>query len=401
MEEVLNSTQHSPELGGCSPLDSQRSEAVQHCKTSVKRRASGSSALTAPVSPMQRPARRQRTDIFHPATAHAQMYEETCSLSGQVTMWDQVLEFRQGVSGFQLAAIGDRPVRRCQTLVTSSLATGEIVGRARHSYRWRRRPDFMRLADAPGRERDTSRLYASAKRKKIGPRSFQLAAIGDRPVRRCQTLVTSSLATGEIVGRARHSYRWRRRPDFMRLADAPGREVCQTLVTSSLATGEIVGRARHSYRWRRRPDFMRLADAPGREPTPSTIAQRFSWMVTYAGSSGGVTAPGYAGKPKTNAALGFGLKSPPQSSSKEIRDRVPIPFDSTHTLPQHPCPSTAAAAVDTLFPPQDEPELAPPQTRTTYSKQKIATQEAWNNDRDDLFNLMKVTVNAAKIWTRN
>ncbi|XP_019640112.1 PREDICTED: uncharacterized protein LOC109481936, partial [Branchiostoma belcheri] len=66
--------------------------------------------------------------------------------------------------------------------------------------------------------------------------------------------------------------------------------------------------------------------------------------------------------------------------------RVPIPFDSTHTLPQHPCPSTAAAAVDTLFPPQDEPELAPPQTRTTYSKQKIATQESWNNVRDDLFN---------------
>ncbi|KAI8513485.1 hypothetical protein Bbelb_101240 [Branchiostoma belcheri] len=63
--------------------------------------------------------------------------------------------------------------------------------------------------------------------------------------------------------------------------------------------------------------------------------------------------------------------------------------------------STAAAAVDTLFPPQDEPELAPPQTRTTYSKQKIATQESWNNVRDDLFNLMKVTVNAAKIWTRN
>ncbi|XP_019643775.1 PREDICTED: uncharacterized protein LOC109484857 [Branchiostoma belcheri] len=66
--------------------------------------------------------------------------------------------------------------------------------------------------------------------------------------------------------------------------------------------------------------------------------------------------------------------------------RVPIPFDSTHTLPQHPCPSTAAAAVDTLFPSQDEPELAPPQTRTTYSKQKIATQESWNNVRDDLFN---------------
>ncbi|KAI8491927.1 hypothetical protein Bbelb_303000 [Branchiostoma belcheri] len=207
-----------------------------------------------------------------------------------------------GPRSFQLAAIGDRPVRRCQTLVTSSLATGEIVGRARHSYRWRRRPDFMRLADAPGRERDTSRLYASAKRKKIGPRSFQLAAIGDRPVRRCQTLVTSSLATGEIVGRARHSYRWRRRPDFMRLADAPGRERdtsrlyasakrkkigprsfqlaaigdrpvrrCQTLVTSSLATGEIVGRARHSYRWRRRPDFMRLADAPGRERDTSRL----------------------------------------------------------------------------------------------------------------------------------
>ncbi|KAI8509383.1 hypothetical protein Bbelb_132310 [Branchiostoma belcheri] len=54
-----------------------------------------------------------------------------------------------------------------------------------------------------------------------------------------------------------------------------------------------------------------------------------------------------------------------------------------------------------LFPQQDEPELAPPQTRTTYSKQKIATQESWNNVRDDLFNLMKVTVNAAKIWTRN
>ncbi|KAI8519275.1 hypothetical protein Bbelb_025320 [Branchiostoma belcheri] len=48
--------------------------------------------------------------------------------------------------------------------------------------------------------------------------------------------------------------------------------------------------------------------------------------------------------------------------------------------------TTAAAAVDTLFPPQDEPELAPPQTRTTYSKQKIATQESWNNVRDDLFN---------------
>ncbi|KAI8490176.1 hypothetical protein Bbelb_322460, partial [Branchiostoma belcheri] len=128
-----------------------------------------------------------------------------------------------GPRRFQLAAIGDRPVRRCQALVTSSLATGEIVGRARHSYRWRRRPDFMRLADAPRRERN-SRLHASAKRQKFGPRRFQLAAIGDRPVRRCQALVTSSLATGEIVGRARHSYRWRRRPDFMRLADAPRRE---------------------------------------------------------------------------------------------------------------------------------------------------------------------------------
>ncbi|KAI8491921.1 hypothetical protein Bbelb_302940 [Branchiostoma belcheri] len=207
-----------------------------------------------------------------------------------------------GPRSFQLAAIRGPDVRRCQTLVTSSLATGEIVGRARHSYRWRRRPDFMRLADAPGREIDTSRLYASAKRKKIGPRSFQLAAIRGPDVRRCQTLVTSSLATGEIVGRARHSYRWRRRPDFMRLADAPGREIdtsrlyasakrkkigprsfqlaairgpdvrrCQTLVTSSLATGEIVGRARHSYRWRRRPDFMRLADAPGREIDTSRL----------------------------------------------------------------------------------------------------------------------------------
>ncbi|KAI8501606.1 hypothetical protein Bbelb_208770 [Branchiostoma belcheri] len=56
---------------------------------------------------------------------------------------------------------------------------------------------------------------------------------------------------------------------------------------------------------------------PVLQPTPSTIAQRFSWMVTYAGSSGGVTAPGYAGKPKTNAALGFGLKSPPQNETWE------------------------------------------------------------------------------------
>ncbi|KAI8488888.1 hypothetical protein Bbelb_334060 [Branchiostoma belcheri] len=78
------------------------------------------------------------------------------------------------------------------------------------------------------------------------------------------------------------------------------------------------------------------------------------------------------------------------TAPKRSVTRVPIPFGSTHTLPQHPCPSTAAAAVDTLFPPQDEPELAPPQTRTTYSKQKIATQESWNNVRDDLFNLMKV-----------
>ncbi|KAI8490175.1 hypothetical protein Bbelb_322450 [Branchiostoma belcheri] len=165
-----------------------------------------------------------------------------------------------GPRRFQLAAIGDRPVRRCQALVTSSLATGEIVGRARHSYRWRRRPDFMRLADAPRRER-TSRLHASAKRQKFGPRRFQLAAIGDRPVRRCQALVTSSLATGEIVGRARHSYRETsrlhasakrqkfgpRRFQLAAIGDRPVRR-CQALVTSSLATGEIVGRARHSYR---------------------------------------------------------------------------------------------------------------------------------------------------------
>ncbi|KAI8492513.1 hypothetical protein Bbelb_295540, partial [Branchiostoma belcheri] len=167
-----------------------------------------------------------------------------------------------GPRRFQLAAIGDRPVRRCQALVTSSLATGEIVGRARHSYR------------------ETSRLHASAKRQKFGPRRFQLAAIGDRPVRRCQALVTSSLATGEIVGRARHSYRETsrlhasakrqkfgpRRFQLAAIGDRPVRR-CQALVTSSLATGEIVGRARHSYRWRRRPDFMRLADAPRRERT--------------------------------------------------------------------------------------------------------------------------------------
>ncbi|KAI8490166.1 hypothetical protein Bbelb_322360 [Branchiostoma belcheri] len=148
-----------------------------------------------------------------------------------------------GPRRFQLAAIGDRPVRRCQALVTSSLATGEIVGRARHSYR------------------ETSRLHASAKRQKFGPRRFQLAAIGDRPVRRCQALVTSSLATGEIVGRARHSYRETsrlhasakrqkfgpRRFQLAAIGDRPVRR-CQALVTSSLATGEIVGRARHSYR---------------------------------------------------------------------------------------------------------------------------------------------------------
>ncbi|KAI8495242.1 transcription termination factor, RNA polymerase II [Branchiostoma belcheri] len=121
---------------------------------------------------------------------------------------------------------------------------------------------------------------------------------------------------------------------------------------------------------------------PVLQPTPSTIAQRFSWMVTYAGSSGGVTAPGYAGKPKTNAALGFGLKSPPQNETWEKPEAKASTFGVKGR-------NTAAAAVDTLFPPQDEPDLAPPQTRTTYSKQKIATQESWNNDRDDLFNLMK------------
>ncbi|KAI8484981.1 hypothetical protein Bbelb_372270 [Branchiostoma belcheri] len=169
-----------------------------------------------------------------------------------------------GPRRLQLAAIGDRPVRRCQALVTSSPATGEIVGRARHSYR------------------ETSRLHASAKRQKFGPRRLQLAAIGDRPVRRCQALVTSSPATGEIVGRARHSYRETsrlhasakrqkfgpRRLQLAAIGDRPVRR-CQALVTSSPATGEIVGRARHSYRWRRRPDFMRLADAPRRQKLPA------------------------------------------------------------------------------------------------------------------------------------
>ncbi|KAI8481246.1 hypothetical protein Bbelb_410000 [Branchiostoma belcheri] len=177
-------------------------------------------------------------------------------LRAQITSWPGVVPPREtsrlhasakrqkfGPRRFQLAAIGDRPVRRCQALVTSSLATGEIVGRARHSYR------------------ETSRLHASAKRQKFGPRRFQLAAIGDRPVRRCQALVTSSLATGEIVGRARHSYRQTsrlhasakrqkfgpRRFQLAAIGDRPVRR-CQALVTSSLATGEIVGRARHSYR---------------------------------------------------------------------------------------------------------------------------------------------------------
>ncbi|KAI8480701.1 hypothetical protein Bbelb_415940 [Branchiostoma belcheri] len=63
----------------------------------------------------------------------------------------------------------DRPVRRCPALVTSSLATGEDVGRARHGCRWRRRPDFMRLADAPGlgyfmARSQTSRLWLSSSR---------------------------------------------------------------------------------------------------------------------------------------------------------------------------------------------------------------------------------------------
>ncbi|KAI8490167.1 hypothetical protein Bbelb_322370 [Branchiostoma belcheri] len=176
-----------------------------------------------------------------------------------------------GPRRFQLAAIGDRPVRRCQALVTSSLATGEIVGRARHSYRWRRRPDFMRLADAPRRERNF-RLHASAKRQKFGPRRFQLAAIGDRPVRRCQALVTSSLATGEIVGRARHSYRETSRlhASAKRQKFGPRRfklAAIGTVPSGDARPGDVI--TSNSYRWRRRPDFMRLADAPRREKLPA------------------------------------------------------------------------------------------------------------------------------------
>ncbi|CAH1273365.1 Hypp5105 [Branchiostoma lanceolatum] len=62
---------------------------------------------------------------------------------------------------------------------------------------------------------------------------------------------------------------------------------------------------------------------------------------------------------------------------------IPIPFDST--LPQPPCPSTSAAVETLVDPPQDDPEPAPPQTRSAYSKQKSATLESWNKVRDSLF----------------
>ncbi|CAH1240881.1 Hypp6154 [Branchiostoma lanceolatum] len=64
---------------------------------------------------------------------------------------------------------------------------------------------------------------------------------------------------------------------------------------------------------------------------------------------------------------------------------IPIPFDSAFTLPEPPCPSTSAAVETPVDPPQDDPEPAPPQTRSAYSKQKSATLESWNKVRDSLF----------------
>ncbi|KAI8479297.1 hypothetical protein Bbelb_429690 [Branchiostoma belcheri] len=103
------------------------------------------------------------------------------------------LSAKFGPLRFQLAEIGgpSRPEMSGPGDVITS--NSETVGRARHSCRWRRpRPDFMRLADAPGRER-----------KNLGRCASNSPKSGDRPVRRCPALVTSSLATGETLGRAR------------------------------------------------------------------------------------------------------------------------------------------------------------------------------------------------------
>ncbi|KAI8479299.1 hypothetical protein Bbelb_429710 [Branchiostoma belcheri] len=107
------------------------------------------------------------------------------------------LSTKFGPLRFQLAEIGDRPVRRCPALVTSSLATGETVGRARTA------------AGGVGDPTLCAWPTHLARAQKFGPLRFQLAEIGGPSRPEMSGLVTSSLATGETLGRARHSCRWR------------------------------------------------------------------------------------------------------------------------------------------------------------------------------------------------